>query len=82
MPDHTCTKEAEITRILMLTEQQATQLTRIDRALNGNGRPGIITEVDRNTQFRKAALWIAGAAFVQTVGNIGMLIKILVSGNG
>jgi hypothetical protein len=76
MAEHCCTKEFEISRILLLTEQQGEHLERLRKLMEGNGQPGLRTEVDRNTQFRKVAMWVAGAAVAQVFASIGVIVTI------
>jgi len=43
--EHKCTKEQEITSIHSMVLNNSETLIRIDNAIRGNGRPGIMTDM-------------------------------------
>jgi len=74
---HVCNKEHELARLCVMLQNAESMIVDIHKALHGNGRPGLITEVTLNTSMRKAAAFVAGAAFIETLAVIGMFVLVL-----
>ena len=49
-------------------EDIKTTLGKIEIALNGNGKDGLVVKVDRNTSWRKVLAWVCGIILVPSVG--------------
>jgi len=51
-------------------------VTKIDTTLHGNGRPGIISEVQKNSSFRK--ILVTGTKTLLAGGALGILLNFLI----
>lgn len=62
---------ADVAGMKVTLSNQDKVLSRLDRAILGNGKPGLIVEVDRNKRSIRFMRLVAWAVFAPLLGGIG-----------
>jgi hypothetical protein len=62
MAEHKCNKETEIEIIKIKMDNMESKVNDIHKALVGNGKPGIITRMDKQEGALNAIKWIVGVS--------------------
>lgn len=67
-PEHTCKHEADLAVMAKTVEGMDKKLDKVVECIDGNGKPGIKTEIELNKQAIRRAWWWLGGVSLFLVG--------------